>query len=944
MTIQFPRGSEWRKWDLHFHTPSSFDYADKSITNEQIIQTLLENEICAVAITDHHVIDIERIRALKKIAANKISIFPGIELRSELGGSECVHYIGIFPEDSDLELIWTKLQGQCSLTPSEIKAKGNEKVYCDLKDTAKIIHSLNGIVTIHAGNKSNSVENIRNAPAYKRAVKGDLVKDAFVNIFEIGSEEDKVDYETIVFPSIKQRLPMIIGSDCHDIKSYSLKQYCWIKADPTFEGLKHAIAEPYRRFCISTIPLKLDIVNKNKNNFIESVKVSKTDSKTAYPWFNCEVKLNTDLVAIIGNKGSGKSALADIIGLAGCTKNDDYFSFLNGERFRKPPLNPSASFTVKMTWCDKSESFKKLSDKIGSAVIERVKYLPQKYIETVCNELGEEFQAEINKMVFSYLPEEDKLGRKNFDTLMEYMCSSVDDESKLLQKQISEINRDIIKLEEMSTQEYSEELHNKLKLKLDEVRTHRLNKPLPVKPPKTDPEKESTLQGIANSITDVEKKILDYQNKLNETTRIISDLNLIRAKISSFSNTFDTLKAEIDKIISINKLDNLDLKLTFSYDITPLEALEESLISLRTAYLTTLEKNTANWSGESLFYQLTNLNQNKKTIESQLSADQQRYQKYLEDLKAWRDKRNHLFGSKESIDSLRNIVHDLRYIKKELKSIVLEKSKIRETFLKKLYSLKLSKVQKYEKVYLPVLEHINELKKEEDDPLNFSVKITLIKEFPDQLLSYVNQAVSSIFKGQKEGRQNLIDIIKKYDLNDEQNLLSFIDEIYAGVTDNISKRSSLVKDRLKFYDYLFGLDYLKVEYKISLGTVPLEQLSPGEKGALLLIFYLVLDKSNCPLIIDQPEDNLDNQSVYKRLVPFIKDSKEKRQIIIVTHNPNLAVACDADQIIYSKMDKQAYSICYESGSIENPIINKHIVDVLEGTMPAFVLRKVKYIE
>ncbi len=79
-------------------------------------------------------------------------------------------------------------------------------------------------------------------------------------------------------------------------------------------------------------------------------------------------------------------------------------------------------------------------------------------------------------------------------------------------------------------------------------------------------------------------------------------------------------------------------------------------------------------------------------------------------------------------------------------------------------------------------------------------------------------------------------------------------------------------------------------------------------------------------------------------MPFIKDSKEKRQIIIVTHNPNLAVACDADQIIYSKMDKQAYSICYESGSIENPIINKHIVDVLEVTMPAFVLRKVKYIE
>ena len=115
-----------------------------------------------------------------------------------------------------------------------------------------------------------------------------------------------------------------------------------------------------------------------------------------------------------------------------------------------------------------------------------------------------------------------------------------------------------------------------------------------------------------------------------------------------------------------------------------------------------------------------------------------------------------------------------------------------------------------------------------------------------------------------------------------------------------------------------------------------------ERGIVLLIFYLALSKDNKPIIIDQPEDNLDNQSVYSKLVPCICKAKERRQVIIVTHNPNIAVACDAEQIIYCKMDKQSCAITYESGAIENPKMKKHVVDVLEGTMPAFELRQKKY--
>src|SRR3990167_5365709 len=131
-----PKGSLWREWDLHFHTPSSYDYLGKSVTNEDIIAVLKSSEIGVVAITDHHIIDVERINELRRLANPEIMILPGIELRSELGGSDSIHFIGIFPEDSDIDYIWTKLQGNFGLTRKEVEAKGDDKVYCDFKEAS----------------------------------------------------------------------------------------------------------------------------------------------------------------------------------------------------------------------------------------------------------------------------------------------------------------------------------------------------------------------------------------------------------------------------------------------------------------------------------------------------------------------------------------------------------------------------------------------------------------------------------------------------------------------------------------------------------------------------------------------------------------------------------------------------------------------------------------
>jgi len=209
-------------------------------------------------------------------------------------------------------------------------------------------------------------------------------------------------------------------------------------------------------------------------------------------------------------------------------------------------------------------------------------------------------------------------------------------------------------------------------------------------------------------------------------------------------------------------------------------------------------------------------------------------------------------------------------------------------------------------------------------------------------LKNINQKMASEFKGKTEGINFIINLKKEIDLNKKSTVIKFITEIFNEIEKSDSP-TKLVTNRLELFEYLISLNFLDVSFSLKMAGRNITELSAGEKGILLLVFYLALNKESKPLIIDQPEDNLDNQSVYDKLVPCIQEAKTKRQLIVVTHNPNIAIACDAEQVIYCDIDKKKNNqITYTSGSIENPIIRKHIIDILEGTEPAFYLRKQKY--
>ena len=212
----------------------------------------------------------------------------------------------------------------------------------------------------------------------------------------------------------------------------------------------------------------------------------------------------------------------------------------------------------------------------------------------------------------------------------------------------------------------------------------------------------------------------------------------------------------------------------------------------------------------------------------------------------------------------------------------------------------------------------------------------------EKVLAFVNHKHAGIFKGKTDAHKLMERLLKGTDFQDKNSLLELLNKIMEAVDEDIDSSEKKISDKEAFYKYLYGLDYIGVTFKLKVGDRNLDELSPGERGIVLLMFYLALNKNSTPIIIDQPEDNLDNQSVYSKLVPCICAAKDRRQVIIVTHNPNIAVACDAEQIIYCDMDKNERCISYSAGSIENEVIKQHVIDVLEGTMPAFDLRRRKY--
>jgi predicted ATPase len=119
----------------------------------------------------------------------------------------------------------------------------------------------------------------------------------------------------------------------------------------------------------------------------------------------------------------------------------------------------------------------------------------------------------------------------------------------------------------------------------------------------------------------------------------------------------------------------------------------------------------------------------------------------------------------------------------------------------------------------------------------------------------------------------------------------------------------------------------------------LEKHSLGQRATALMLFLLA--QKDCDiLLVDQPEDDLDNQTLYNEVITRLLAMKGRRQVIFATHSPNIPVLGDADQIVLCRYEEDG--IALESGGIDRPAIQDRIIDVMEGGTEAFKLRKTIY--
>ncbi len=1003
---KWPRGAEWRKWDLHVHSPESHGF--KGDYNQFIIQ--LGNADCnVIGINDYFSVagyrevlhrladptgDTEG-NAAYRDALDKLRskvLFPVVECRmtnvlmNKHGKtSQRLNFHLIFDPALDPEDIETFLKNQQS-GGSSIGGRyaDNEfllnSVQVDFNDITKKLGAdgrfCGRFVVWLPYDEYGGIDNID--PKTDAMLKQHLIRDADV----LGSA-NKAQAEFFLWKNphydeddyrqwFGNRKPCIKGSDSHNVNdelgklkdhnSQPIDKFCWIKADPTFSGLRQILNEPEDRVYVGRIPPKLEEVRGNATRFIDRVHIRRAaDADTPDTWFDCEIPLNADMVAIIGNKGSGKSALADILALAGNTHCDPiHFSFLVKDRFCERGGRLAKQFTVRPIWADGTETTLPLNVKPDTNGVERVRYIPQTYLEKVCTETEpgqqSEFQTELRKVIFSHISDAEQLGCETLDELIEYKTEELKGQIANARREVERVNGELVRLEDRAAPAYAAKVLALLRQKQQELKAHREIEPAKVEQPgDVGAEQSAVFDEIAEkmaaeraTLNRIVAETAERQQQQKTLTEKIALAHKVEGKLDNFESEY----ARLDRDTAPD-LERLGLSLPALVSLTiekdALIAIREELTTEKLAVDTALDEAAAG----NLPAQKAECLRRIAGLQGQLDAPNKRFQEYNEALRAWREKGLQVEGAADKPGTLKSYEAQLSYLRTGLLDDIETLRAQRREIARGIHKCVAAIRDVYKDLFAAVQELIgSSVIIKEGFKLTFESSIIERNLEGDLFDNYVSANVAGSFYRKEKGAA-LDEIRAEFNVNNVDEALAYVERIVSylehdmrtaqqaptGIASQLRKNVDLKA----LYDFLWGLGYLEPEYSLKLDGKDLSHLSPGERGTLLLVFYLLVDKSNKPIIVDQPEENLDSETVYRLLIPVIKDVKTRRQIIMVTHSPNIAVVCDAEQIIHADIDRAAgNAVIYTMGAIESPAINRHLVDVLEGTRPAFDNRDAKY--
>ena len=190
-------------------------------------------------------------------------------------------------------------------------------------------------------------------------------------------------------------------------------------------------------------------------------------------------------------------------------------------------------------------------------------------------------------------------------------------------------------------------------------------------------------------------------------------------------------------------------------------------------------------------------------------------------------------------------------------------------------------------------------------------------------------------KDDPEGVPNRIDTLKREVEKFEERLIlhTYVQKPIRNHLDKLHRQTPEVLDRLWCW---FPEDEVQVEYRASRNSFrSIDRASAGQKTSAILSFLLAYGEE--PLILDQPEDDLDNALIYELIVKQIRENKARRQIIVVTHNPNIVVHGDAEWVLPLRIRKGGIEVD-RPGGLQEIKVRQAVCDIMEGGVEAFERR------